>query len=192
MTHNKHALAKNKQSEKRGFWAGVKEILVIFVCAIILAALIKSFIIDSRVIPTTSMVPTIEVGDRVIMWRLAYTFNNEPQRGDIIVFTPPAELNETSDLIKRVIGLPGETVEVKDGYVYINGEALEEDYLKEQPTYTYGPVTVPEDSYFIMGDNRNVSVDSHMWLNPFLSEDEIKGKVIFRYWPLSRIGGLEQ
>jgi signal peptidase I len=169
---------------------GAKEILIVVIIAIIIAVLIKSFIIDSRVIPTSSMVPTIEVNDRVIMWRLAYSFDNEPSRGDIIVFEAPVELNQPTDLIKRIIGLPGETVEIKNSLVYINDEPLSEDYLNALPNYVYEKVTVPENSYFIMGDNRNNSVDSHLWQNPFLLEENIKGKAIFIYWPISRIEGI--
>lgn len=182
--------AKEAPKGKSGIWPFIKDMLIIIVCAFILSLLIKSLIIDSREIPSTSMVPTIQVGDRIVLWRLAYIFSNEPERGDIIVLEPPAELNETQDLVKRVIGLPGEEVEITDGYVYINGEALEEDYLEVHPNYTFGPVTVPDASYLVLGDNRDISVDSHMWLNPFLPEENVKGKAIYRYWPLSRIGGL--
>lgn len=179
---------KNKKPQSAKSW--FKDIIIILVCAIALAVLIKTFLVDTRAIPTGSMVPTIEVGDKVILWRLAYAFDSQPQRGDIVVFSPPAELNEKSDLIKRVIGLPGDTLEIKDGYVYINGEQLTEGYLNEPPHYAYGPVTVPENSYFMMGDNRNNSIDSHAWLNPFITDDDIKGRAVCCYWPLSRIGGL--
>lgn len=181
---------KKTPKTKSGFWPFMKDMLLIIVCAFILSLLIKTFIIDSRQVPSTSMVPSIQVGDRIVLWRLAYIFSNEPERGDIIVLEPPAELHEKQDLVKRIIGLPGEEVAIKDGSVYINGEALEEEYLAARPNYTFGPVTVPEKSYFVLGDNRDISVDSHMWLNPFLPESSIKGKAIFRYWPLSRLGGL--
>ena len=183
--------AQKEQQGKRTMWAWVKEILIIFICALAIAVLIKSFLIDSRVVPSSSMYPTIEIGDRVLMWRLAYAFGGEPERGDIVVFEAPEELHESSDLIKRVMGLPGETIEIKDGTVYIDGEALaEDDYQHATPTYDYGPVTVPQDCYFMMGDNRNKSVDSHEWNDPFISADDIKGKAIFRYWPFSRMGGI--
>ena len=181
---------KEKQNNKKmsaGAW--IKEMLIILICAIALAVVVKGFLVDSRAIPSSSMVPTIEIGDRVVLWKLAYVFG-DPERGDIVVFDAPAELHENDDLIKRVIGLPGDTVEIADGFVYINGEALEENYLAERPDYEYGPVTVPDDCYFMMGDNRNNSIDSHEWSNPFLPEDNIKGKAIFRYWPVSRIGGI--
>ena len=93
-------------------------------------------------------------------------------------------------MVKRVIGLPGDTLEVKDGLVYINGVALEEDYILEAPDYSYGPVTIPQGQYFMLGDNRNNSKDSHMWNYPFIDREAIIGKAIFCYWPISRIGVL--
>ena len=116
---------ETKKQRTTATW--IKEIVIVFVCALAIAVVIKSFLIDSRVVPSSSMYPTIEVGDRVLMWRLAYAFGNEPERGDIVVFEAPDELNESSDLIKRIIGLPGETVEVRGGAVYIDGELLDED-----------------------------------------------------------------
>ena len=188
MENKDHPQKNGKKKMTAGAWA--KEIIIIILCAVALAAVVKGFLVDSRQIPSTSMVPTIEVGDRVILWRLAYVFGNEPERGDIIVFTPPEEFNSRQDLIKRVIGLPGETLEVRDGLVYINNEPLYEDYILEAPDYEYGPVTIPDDCYFVMGDNRNDSIDSHRWAEPFLPKENIKGKAVFRYWPLSRIGGI--
>ena len=180
---------ETKKQRTTATW--IKEIVIVFVCALAIAVVIKSFLIDSRVVPSSSMYPTIEVGDRVLMWRLAYAFGNEPERGDIVVFEAPDELNESSDLIKRIIGLPGETVEVRGGAVYIDGELLDEDgYQHAIAEYEYGPVTVPDDCYFMLGDNRNRSVDSHEWDDPFIHIDDITGKAIFRYWPISRMGGI--
>ena len=177
-----------KKQRTSGSW--LKELVIIFVCALAIALVVKSFLIDSRIVPSSSMYPTIEVGDRVLMWRLAYAFGGEPERGDIVVFEAPEELNESSDLIKRIIGLPGETIEIKNGAVYIDGEILDEaDYQHAVPQYEYGPVTIPEDCYFMLGDNRNKSIDSHEWDSPFIPIDDIKGKAIFRYWPISRMGG---
>ena len=187
-------MGKRKQAENqkpRTTGSRVKDFIIVIVCALAIAFLIKGFLIDSRIIPSASMEPTIEEGDRVLMWRLAYAFGGEPERGDIVVFSAPEELNEKSDLIKRVIGLPGETVEIKNGAVYIDGEMLAEDeYQHDTPHYDYGPVTVPEDCYFMLGDNRNNSIDSHEWQDPFISIDDIKGQAFFRYWPLSRLGGI--
>ncbi len=177
------------QPAKKGSF--IKDTLTIIIAAVALAMLLKTFIVDTRMIPTTSMYPTIEISDRLIVSKLSYLFDNQPARGDIVVFEPPAELNEKYDLIKRVIGLPGETLEVREGSVYINGQPLEEDYLAEPPDYEYGPITVPEGSYFMLGDNRNASYDSHRWLNPYIPKDDIKAKALCRYWPLNRIGGLD-
>ncbi len=173
--------------KKKGTW---REGFMLFIYALLLALLLKAFVVDSRAIPSTSMQPTIEPGDRVVLSRLAYLGERAPQRGDIVVFKAPAETQEKSDMIKRVIGLPGEKVEIRDGMVYINDIALVEHYLNEAPDYVFGPVTVPEGCYFVLGDNRNHSVDSHAWLDPFLPEEDIKGKATVCYWPLDRIGGL--
>ena len=183
---NKNAVVK-KDNNEGGFMSFIKETFKIIISALIIAFLLQTFIVDSRIVPTLSMYPTIDANDRVIVNKLAYIGSRVPQRGDIIVFEPPAELNTTEDLLKRVIGLPGETIEVKDGKVLIDGVALEEDYLNEKPDYSFGPVTVPEGEYLMFGDNRNNSVDSHRWTNHFIPEDDIIGKVIWRYWPINNM-----
>ncbi|MDA8222609.1 signal peptidase I, partial [Desulfosporosinus sp.] len=113
----------------------------------------------------------------------------EIERGDIVVFHPTAKSGEKDDLVKRVIGLPGEEIQVKDGNVLVNGAALEESYLLEKPDYQYDSVTVPADSYFVLGDNRRSSNDSHMW--GFLPKQNITGKVWIRYWPFNTFGKLD-
>lgn len=107
-----------------------------------------------------------------------------PERGDIIIFKFPDD--ESQNYVKRVIGCPGDTVKIEGGKVYVNGELLEEDYLKETWTVATGPYTfeVPEDSYFVMGDNRNNSYDGRYWTNTYVKKSKILGKAIFRYWPL--------
>lgn len=167
-----------------------REALELILLAAVLAFAFKFFLFDTRNIPSSSMVPTIEPGDRVIMSRLSYLGAKEPQRGDIVVFRAPEELEEKDDLIKRIVALPGEEVSVTGGSVYINGEALAESYLAETPTYEFGPYTVPEGCYFVLGDNRNWSNDAHMWNVHYISGDSIKGKAIWRYWPLSRFGAI--
>ena len=167
-----------------------REALELILLAAVLAFAFKFFLFDTRNIPSSSMVPTIVPGDRVIMSRLSYLGNNEPQRGDIVVFRAPEELDEKDDLIKRIVALPGEEVSVVDGSVYINGEALDEPYLAETPLYEFGPYEVPEGCYFVLGDNRNWSNDAHMWNEHYISGDSIKGKAIWRYWPLSRFGAI--
>lgn len=147
--------------------------------ALLAALFLTNFVIISGFVPTGSMQNTINPGDRFIGSRLSYLFDG-PERGDIVVFPYPDD--ESVIYVKRVIGLPGEIVEVKDGYVYINGHQLQEDYIAEQPLQDSGPWTVPEDCYFMMGDNRNHSNDSRAWENPFVHKDKILGKVLFRYW----------
>jgi len=167
--------------------AVLKEWVIIILIALAIAVVLHMFVFDTRMVPTASMYPTIAVGDRVINEKITYLFS-DPKRGDIIVFAPPPTVSSHDDLLKRVIGLPGEYVEIKNGGVYINDQLLEESYLAEKPNYTYAKVLVPEGHYFVMGDNRNSSADSHRWEDPFLPRENVKGKVVFRYWPLNRMG----
>lgn len=118
----------------------------------------------------------------------------ESQReGDIVVFRYPDD--ESEIYVKRVIGLPGDTIAIEDGKIYINGstEPLQEDYLKEEWTVATGPYTfeVPEGSYFMMGDNRNDSWDARYWSNTYVTKDKILGKALFTYWPFAHFGKLE-
>jgi signal peptidase I len=152
--------------------------IMVFVIAIGLATFINKVIIFKVEVPTGSMENTIMVGDKVETLRLSYLFGN-PKRGDIVVFPYPDD--ESMDYIKRIIGLPGETIEGIDGYVYINGEPLEESYVTSLLDSDFGPFEIPEESYFMMGDNRNVSEDARYWENKFVNKDKIKGKAIFKY-----------
>ena len=151
---------------------------IVIVIAVVLALFINKVIIFTVEIPTTSMKNTLLVGDKVITYRLAYLFG-EPKRGDIVVFPFPDD--ESIDYIKRIIGLPGETIEGKDGLVYINGEPLGEDYVREELDSDFGPYKVPKSYYFMMGDNRNDSGDSREWENKFLHKDKIRGKAVLKY-----------
>ena len=162
--------------------------ILVFVIAIVAATLIKEFIIYNVEVPTGSMENTIKIGDRVVTSRLSY-LSKDPQRGDIIVFPYPDD--EELDYIKRIIGLPGETIEGKDGLVYIDGEPLEEPYVTEPLDNDFGPYEVPEDSYFMMGDNRNNSQDSRYWENKFLSGKKIEGKAIMKYPKLHWFGSVD-
>ena len=167
------------------FLSAMKELVVTLILAVVIAAILKFFIVDSCRILSESMASTLNTGDRIIVFKLSYLFE-EPERGDIIIFEPPAEMDEGADFIKRIIGLPGETVEVRSGEgVYINGEFLEESYINEIPSYDFGPVTVPENSYIVFGDNRNRSADSHYWSYPFISFEDIDGKALFQYFPFT-------
>lgn len=163
----------------------IKETVITIAIAFILALVLRATIVEGREIPSGSMRPTIDEGDRVLVNKVVYHLR-EPERGEIIVFEPPVP--SEYDFVKRVIGLPGDVVEVKNEKVYINGTALKEDYIKEAPEYNYGPVTVPEDGLFVMGDNRNSSYDSHQWEGAWLKIDKVKGEAFVRYWPLNRLG----
>ena len=137
------------------------------------------------------MEPTLQINDRLIIDKLTYR-SSEPQRGDIIVFEATDNIKKEGiegDFIKRIIGLPNEKVEVKNNLVYINDQALEENYIKEKPDYNYGPIIVPEDSYFVLGDHRNNSYDSHYW--GFVPRDNIIGKATKIYYPFERTGKIE-
>lgn len=166
-----------------------KELLGIVIIAFILAMFLRTFVIEGRVIPSASMLPTIQLQDRVLVNKFIYRFKM-PQRGDIVVFKPPAIIGQHEDYIKRVIGLPGDTVRVEDGRVFVNDRPLSEPYLAEKPNYDYGPVVVPEKSLFVMGDNRNSSFDSHLW-NGWLTLDHLKGKAFCTYWPPGHMGALD-
>ena len=172
----------------------VKDVVIIFVAALILAVLIKGFVVDNRVIPTSSMAPTVEPGSRILVNRFVYRFN-DVEAGDIIVFEPTPttviDLGLDDDLLKRVIGMPGDTVEVKEGNLYINGTVTEESYISEEMRYEYGPITVPEDCVFVLGDNRQVSKDSRNPQIGFIDEREILGKAVFLMVPGTH-GGTEK
>lgn len=152
----------------------------IIVLAVVGAFLINNFLIINAVIPSASMETTIMTGDRVFGNRLAY-INSEPKYGDIVIFKYPDD--ESQYFIKRVIGTPGDKVEVIDGVVYINDEQIQEDFLSVTPTGNFGPYDVPADCYFMMGDNRDNSADSRYWINTYVHKDKILGKAIFRYFP---------
>ncbi|MGN6711140.1 signal peptidase I [Anaerocolumna jejuensis] len=193
MNEPNEPIAESQESgsskEKQETFSAKKEIfswIKIILLALVISFVLNHYIIVSAEVPTGSMENTIMIGDRIIASRLSYHFH-EPQRGDIIVFNFPDD--ESQKYLKRIIGLPGETVKIKDGKVYINDSKtpLKEDYLKETPVGDYGPYTVPKDSYFLMGDNRNDSFDSRFWEHTFATRDEIIGKAEFRYFPKPKL-----
>lgn len=175
-------------STKKSIVRTVLDYIEIVVFAFVLSWGLRSTVVEASVIPTPSMLPTIQLQDRVVVDKIAFKFS-EINRGDIIVFRPPSDVDSSgTDWIKRVIGLPGETVEIKNGKVFINGSELTEAYEMEKPNYTYGPIIVPENSYFVLGDNRNNSLDSHYW--GVLPKDNIVGKALIKIWPLKSFGYL--
>ena len=171
-------MAKPKESS---FVRELVSWILLFVGAIVVALVVNKTVLANTEVPTGCMENTIHGGDRLFGFRLAYTFS-DPERGDIIIFKYPD--NEKENYIKRIIGMPGDKVEIKKGVVYINGEELEEDYLKEKPLeLDFGPYEVPEDSYFVLGDNRNGSHDARRWTNTYVHRDKIIAKAIFKYYP---------
>ncbi len=177
---------KHKDEKPKSKLRETVEFLVPIVIAVIIALLLKTFVFANAVVPTGSMLNTIQEGDRIIASRLAY-INEDPQRYDIVIFRYPDD--EKEYYVKRIIGLPGETVQIVDGIVYVtktDGETIQLDdsfVTNCEPEGNFGPYYVPEDSYFMMGDNRNNSWDSRYWNNQFVQRKKIIGKVKFRYYP---------
>ena len=181
-------------SSVRRTWNIVKGVLVWskeIIIALVLVWLLLSFVAQNSTVYGSSMAPTLENGEMILMNKFIYRFT-EPQRGDIIVFTYDDPIQGEEYLIKRVIGLPGDTIEIMDGMVYINGTAYDESKYLEMSTEISGdisyPFLVPEDSYFVMGDNRANSKDSRFSEVGAVSKDQIVGKASIRFWPLDRIG----
>ena len=185
-TQKKTAKEKNPAKKEKQTVRKFKAPIIVFVFCLTGAYLFFTKILIFGNIPSDSMYPTLQIGDYVICNGLAYV-RNEPQRGDIIVFAHE-NIADGELLIKRVIGLPGDSLVFVDGYLYINGELVYESYLPEdmETNSLKDFDEVPENCYFIMGDNRENSVDSRFWENPYVSEKEIKGK-LFSIIPFSRL-----
>ncbi len=178
----------------------LRESIIVVVVAVLVAVLLRTFVVQTFFIPSGSMEPTLQVGDRILVNKLSYHLHGVG-RGDIVVFSRPAAENcggpEVNDLVKRVIGLPGETISLSGGNVYVDGRRLDESWLpaSEQGVTRPGPggtlyslqqaYRVPANDYFVMGDNRTDSCDSRFW-GP-ISKSLIVGKVEMRVWPLSSI-----
>jgi len=200
--------------QRRSF---LRELPVLVLVALVLAILLKTFLLQAFYIPSGSMLPTLEVGDRVLVNKLVYELR-EPRRGEVVVFRQDPQLGAPDtrsfarkaleflssglgaaaserDYIKRIIGLPGDEIEMRDGVVKINGEPLAEElaseggYLSARDLNDFGPVTVPDGSYFMMGDNRPQSSDSRFSLGPIEGED-ILGRAFVVIWPLGRVDTL--
>jgi signal peptidase I len=156
------------------------------VLALVIALLIKTFLFQAFYIPSESMVPTLKIHDRVLVNKLSYKLH-PVHRGDIVVFKAPPHADPgIDDLVKRVVGLPHETVSGHDGHVYVNHRLLKEPYLPARSfTSDFGPKVIPEDSYWVMGDNRGNSKDSRSF--GFIPKSHIVGRVFLRIWPVNRI-----
>jgi len=165
---------------------------VVIVVAVVLAVVVRAFFLQTFFVPSTSMYPTLKPGDRIVVEKITKSV----QSGDVIVFTtPPAEAGKCGgspvpDLVKRVIGMPGDTLEVRNDQIYLTGKVLPQPWLpaptanSDPQTADFGPVKVPEGDYFVMGDNRGRSCDSRTW-GP-IEASSVVGKVIMVIWPLSR------
>jgi signal peptidase I len=197
MSSEKQNLVTKKPSETRlpnpkksNFRQKIKENGQIVVIALVLAFIIRTFIAEPRYIPSNSMYPTLETGDRLVVEKISYRFH-PPIKGDIVVFEPPSQLilqgyDRSQAFIKRTIATAGQTVAVKNGTVYVDDRPLQEKYIAESPKYDLETVRVPEGSIFVMGDNRNNSNDSHIW--GFLPQQNAIGHAVFRFFPFTRIG----
>ncbi len=181
----KESAKQKAEPEKTGWRKLVNENVRLVGIALVIAITVRLFIAEPRFIPSPSMVPTLAVGDRLLVEKVSY-YLHPPAQGDIVVFEPPPQLQEygytaSQAFIKRVIGLPGQTVQVTDGKVYVDEKPLAEDYILEAPAYEMPPVKCV-DSLFVMGDNRNDSNDSHVW--GFLPVQNVIGRAAMRFWPL--------
>jgi signal peptidase I len=154
-----------------------RDLVITLIMAVVIFFALQ-FTVGNFVVIGASMQPSFHEGERVVASKLAYKLH-EPERGDVIVFLPPRNMDE--DLIKRIIGLPGDIVVVRDGVVYVNNLPLDEPYIKNPPNYTYSVEIVPENEYWVLGDNRNNSNDSHTgWTVP---REDIIGKAWLIIWP---------
>ncbi|MBS5594549.1 MAG: signal peptidase I [Clostridiales bacterium] len=172
-----------KKPQKGGF---VQEFLIPILLAVVLVLFLRHFIVGTYYIPSGSMIPTLGLNNQVVVTKLSYKMH-KPVRGDIVVFKYPVnekEGLEEMDYVKRLIGLPGETVEIKDNTVFINGKPLDEPYVAPDTNMPdFGPLTVPDNEYFMMGDNRNHSSDSRFWGT--VQAEYLIGKAQLIYWPVS-------
>ncbi|MEA2084957.1 MAG: signal peptidase I [Thermodesulfobacteriota bacterium] len=194
-------MSSNQQESQR--ISTLRESIEAIFIALIVALFIRTFVVQAFKIPSGSMIPTLLIGDHILVSKFVYGIKNpitrntliaigEPQRNDVIVFKYP--VNPKQDFIKRVIGVAGDRIEIRDKHVYVNGKLFEVKnaiHLDSriisgdlQPRDNLGPIIVPENSVFVMGDNRDNSHDSRFW--KFVDLDEVKGKAFILYWSWNR------
>ena len=175
---------EEEKETPKPFISFLKELPLLILAAVVAAWLIKTFLFQPFYIPTPSMEPTLKVRDRILVSKLSYRFG-QPKQGDIVVFLAPHETNR--DFIKRVIATEGQRVQIREGEVFVNNKPQKEPWAQKDHDLTnYGPVTVPKDGIFVMGDNRANSFDSRLF-GP-LGEEKLIGKALFIYWPPERMG----
>lgn len=165
-----------------GFITLVKETVLIVIIAVLLSLIIRLFIVEATIIEQHSMEPTLHDNDKVFVSKITYHFS-PIERGDIVILKAP---DGSKNLVKRVIALAGETVQIIDGGIYLNGKLLSEPYVEHFDSTNYGPVTIGENEVFVLGDNRRNSMDSRSF-GP-ISLEYIASKVFYRYWPISGVG----
>ena len=173
---------KKKKPDKRPLIKEIRDYIFLIILAFTFAFLMKEFVYANAEVPTGSMIPVVQPGDRLIINRLSYLFC-DPERGDIVMFTNPD--NEKKNYLKRIIGLPGEKLEIRAGLVYINDSEnpLSEPYLNDLPNGDFGPYNIPEGCYFMLGDNRDNSLDAREWKNKYVKKEKIVGKAWIKYYP---------
>lgn len=157
------------------------------IVASMVAIFVVTFLLQISRVEGISMEPTLQGGEYTLINKLTYRWR-VPERGDVIVFRSP--IDPKADYIKRVIAVPGETVEVKDGTVFVNGNPLKETYEECAPDYDFAAQTVPPDHLFVLGDNRNRSYDSHLWDEPFIPMSLVRGRAAIVLWPLAKAGSI--
>lgn len=165
----------------------IKDWVISIIIAIVLAFFIRHYIVELYMVEGPSMRPTLQNGERLVVNKFIYRFN-KPEKGEVIVFRYPRD--PSRDFIKRVIAIPGDTIEIKDGRVFVNGQLQNEPYILDKTRGSYPLSKVPEGHVFVMGDNRNNSEDSRFKDVGFVSYELIKGKAIMIFWPLDHIKSL--
>lgn len=163
----------------------LREYVESFVVAIVLATFIILFVAQSFRVEGESMLPSLHDGERLLVDKVTYRFRS-PQRGEIIVFPFPADPKRK--FIKRVIGVSGDTIEIKNRMLHVNGEPIAENYIRGPMYQQFGPITVPEGTVFVLGDNRNVSEDSRFRVVGAIAEKDVVGRALIIYWPLGELG----
>ena len=164
-----------------------KDWVISIIAAVVMALLIRTYIVELYIVDGPSMRPTLQHEERLVVNKFIYNIRN-PERGEVLIFKYPRD--PSRDFIKRVIAVGGDTIEIKESHVYVNSQMLTEDYILEKTRTEYPKVTVPEGTVFVMGDNRNNSDDSRFADVGFVPLDLIKGKAVLVFWPLDNIQSL--
>ena len=176
-----------EDSKSNSLGEEAKDWVISIVAAVVMALLIRTFIVELYIVDGPSMRPTLQHEERLVVNKFIYKMRN-PEKGEILIFKYPRDTSR--DFIKRVIAVGGDTIEIKEGRVYVNDQMLKEDYILEKTRTEYPKVTIPEGTVFVMGDNRNNSDDSRFADVGFVPLDLIKGKAVVVFWPLDNIQSL--